>query len=141
MPSAESIRSPNRGAFCREWQTQSGHYRRWTLWTSTSSDVRTTSLAFWSASSFWPNSTPSFASSSLIAATRARELLVLPRLDAAQSKSAWISLVDLSLAELPAQIRGFGPVKAANAAVAATRRAELLAVFRAGPATQKTAAE
>jgi hypothetical protein len=34
--------------------------------------------------------------------TRARELLVLPRLDAAQSKSAWISLVDLSLADLPA---------------------------------------
>ena len=37
-----------------------------------------------------------------VAATRARELLVLPRLDAAQSKSAWISLLDLSLAELPA---------------------------------------
>ena len=37
-----------------------------------------------------------------VAATRARELLVLPRLDAAQSKSAWISLVDLSLADLPA---------------------------------------
>lgn len=35
-----------------------------------------------------------------VAATRARELLVLPRLDAAQSKSAWISLVDLSLADL-----------------------------------------
>ncbi|SNT07622.1 exodeoxyribonuclease-5 [Sphingomonas laterariae] len=37
-----------------------------------------------------------------VAATRARELLVLPRLDAAQSKSAWISLVDLSLGDLPA---------------------------------------
>ena len=37
-----------------------------------------------------------------VAATRARELLVLPRLDAAPSKSAWISLLDLSLAELPA---------------------------------------
>jgi exodeoxyribonuclease-5 len=37
-----------------------------------------------------------------VAATRARELLVFPRLDAAQSKSAWISLLDLSLAELPA---------------------------------------
>lgn len=36
-----------------------------------------------------------------VAATRARELLVLPRLDAAQSKSAWISLLDLSLADLP----------------------------------------
>ena len=37
-----------------------------------------------------------------VAATRARELLVLPRLDVAQSKSAWISLLDLSLADLPA---------------------------------------
>lgn len=37
-----------------------------------------------------------------VAATRARELLVLPRSDAAPSKSAWISLLDLSLAELPA---------------------------------------
>ncbi len=36
-----------------------------------------------------------------VAATRARELLVLPRLDTAPSKSAWIGLVDLSLAELP----------------------------------------
>lgn len=37
-----------------------------------------------------------------VAATRARELLVLPRLDAAPSKAAWIALLDLSLAELPA---------------------------------------
>ncbi|WP_312064015.1 UvrD-helicase domain-containing protein [Brevundimonas sp.] len=37
-----------------------------------------------------------------VAATRARELLVLPRLDAAPSKSAWISLLDLSLSDLPA---------------------------------------
>jgi exodeoxyribonuclease-5 len=36
-----------------------------------------------------------------VAATRARELLVLPRLDATPSKSAWIGLVDLSLAALP----------------------------------------
>ncbi|WP_028352224.1 UvrD-helicase domain-containing protein [Bradyrhizobium sp. USDA 3256] len=36
-----------------------------------------------------------------VAATRARELLVLPRLDATPAKSAWISLIDLSLAELP----------------------------------------
>lgn len=35
-----------------------------------------------------------------VAATRARELLVLPRLDAMPSKSAWIGLVDLSLADL-----------------------------------------
>ena len=37
-----------------------------------------------------------------VAATRARELLVLPRLDVAAKGSAWISLLDLSLAELPA---------------------------------------
>ncbi len=37
-----------------------------------------------------------------VAATRARELLVLPRLDVTPSRSAWIGLVDLSLAELPA---------------------------------------
>lgn len=37
-----------------------------------------------------------------VAATRARELLVLPRLDTTPSKSAWIGLLDLSLAELPA---------------------------------------
>ncbi len=37
-----------------------------------------------------------------VAATRARQLLVLPRLDVSPSKSAWISLLDLSLAELPA---------------------------------------
>lgn len=36
-----------------------------------------------------------------VAATRARELLVLPRLDTTPSKPAWIGLVDLSLAELP----------------------------------------
>lgn len=36
-----------------------------------------------------------------VAATRARDLLVLPRLDVAPSKSAWIGLVDLSLTDLP----------------------------------------
>lgn len=36
-----------------------------------------------------------------VAATRARELLVLPRLDVTPSKSAWIGLVDLSLVDLP----------------------------------------
>jgi len=37
-----------------------------------------------------------------VATTRARELLVLPRLDVKPSKSAWIGLVDLSLTTLPA---------------------------------------
>lgn len=36
-----------------------------------------------------------------VAATRARELLVLPNLDPSSSKSAWINLVDFSLANLP----------------------------------------
>ena len=36
-----------------------------------------------------------------VAATRARELLILPRLDTTPSKSAWIGLVDLSLSQLP----------------------------------------
>lgn len=37
-----------------------------------------------------------------VAATRARELLILPRFDAKPSTTAWIGLVDLSLAQLPA---------------------------------------
>ena len=37
-----------------------------------------------------------------VAATRARELLVLPRFDIAARSSAWISLLDLSLGALPA---------------------------------------
>ncbi len=38
----------------------------------------------------------------------------------------------IGLAELPLQIRGFGPVKAANAEAAAMRREELLATFERG---------
>ncbi|HEX9858059.1 MAG TPA: DUF6537 domain-containing protein, partial [Paracoccaceae bacterium] len=45
------------------------------------------------------------------------------------------------LAELPLTIRGFGPVKAANAAKAAARRLQLLQAFRAGGAPQAMAAE
>ncbi len=37
-----------------------------------------------------------------VASTRARELLVLPRLDVATRRSAWLSFVDLALASLPA---------------------------------------
>ncbi|WP_372604151.1 indolepyruvate ferredoxin oxidoreductase family protein, partial [Actibacterium sp.] len=47
----------------------------------------------------------------------------------------------LALAELPLSIRGFGPVKAANAAKAAKRREELLAVIAAGGAEMRKAAE
>ena len=41
-----------------------------------------------------------------MAATRARELLILPRLDAPARGSPWIALLDLSLAELPALALG-----------------------------------
>ncbi|MGR3513676.1 MAG: indolepyruvate ferredoxin oxidoreductase family protein [Paracoccaceae bacterium] len=44
-----------------------------------------------------------------------------------------------ALAELPLQIRGFGPVKHANAEAAAKRRDELLAAFRAGDALPEAA--
>ena len=44
-----------------------------------------------------------------------------------------------ALAELPLQIRGFGPVKHANAEAAAKRREELLAAFRAGDAMPEAA--
>ena len=37
-----------------------------------------------------------------VAATRARELLVLPRLDVDAAASAWLSVIDLTLPELPA---------------------------------------
>jgi exodeoxyribonuclease-5 len=37
-----------------------------------------------------------------VAATRARELLVLPRLDVEPASAAWIALLDLRLADLPA---------------------------------------
>jgi len=47
----------------------------------------------------------------------------------------------VALAELPLSIRGFGPVKAGNAAKAARRRSELLAVLEAGGAVTRAAAE
>ena len=47
----------------------------------------------------------------------------------------------VALAELPLQIRGFGPVKQANEARAAKRREELLGVIRAGGTVTAKAAE
>ena len=49
--------------------------------------------------------------------------------------------VAVALAELPLQIRGFGPVKMANEAKAAKRREELLAMLRAGGTPHKQAAQ
>ena len=47
----------------------------------------------------------------------------------------------VALAELPLQIKGFGPVKAANEAKAAKRREELLAAIRSGETGLRRAAE
>ena len=47
----------------------------------------------------------------------------------------------MALARLPLEIRGFGPVKAANAAKAEKRREELLSVIRAGGENLAQAAE
>ncbi len=60
---------------------------------------------------------------------------VLPKLDTARRDAI------LALAELPLKIRGFGPVKAANAAQAAQRRRELLATIRDGGPRVAQAAE
>jgi indolepyruvate ferredoxin oxidoreductase len=60
---------------------------------------------------------------------------VLPMLNA-RTRDAIIAL-----ALLPLSIRGFGPVKEGNAAKAATRRTELLAVIRSGGAEMAQAAE
>ncbi|WP_050930858.1 indolepyruvate ferredoxin oxidoreductase family protein [Aestuariivita boseongensis] len=60
---------------------------------------------------------------------------VLPKLTA-DTRDAIIAL-----AELPLQIRGFGPVKQANEAKAAKRREELLAVIRQGGPQMAKAAE
>ena len=46
----------------------------------------------------------------------------------------------IALAELPLEIRGFGPVKAKNAEKAAAKREALLAAFREGaPSSAKAA--
>jgi indolepyruvate ferredoxin oxidoreductase len=60
---------------------------------------------------------------------------VLPKLDAGTRDAV------VALAELPLQIRGFGPVKHANEAKAAKRREELLSVIAAGGPDQARAAE
>ena len=54
-----------------------------------------------------------------VAATRARELLVLPRLDVAAKSSAWISLLDLSLPGLPSLDLNHLPADATFGATAA----------------------
>ncbi|MGB3247480.1 MAG: indolepyruvate ferredoxin oxidoreductase family protein [Sulfitobacter sp.] len=60
---------------------------------------------------------------------------VLPKLTAGTRDAI------VALAELPLQIRGFGPVKQANEIKAAKRREELLSVIRAGGSATSKAAE
>jgi len=60
---------------------------------------------------------------------------VLPKLDASTREAI------VALAELPLQIRGFGPVKQVNEAKAAKRREELLSVIQAGGAPVAKAAQ
>ena len=55
----------------------------------------------------------------------------LPKILSATNRDAAVAL-----AELPLQIRGFGPVKEANERAAATRREELLVMLNAEPARQ-----
>ena len=55
-----------------------------------------------------------------VAATRARELFVLPRLDTTPSKSAWIGPLDLSLADLPGLDVSHLPLGAAAAGAGAS---------------------
>ncbi|ATX67940.1 indolepyruvate ferredoxin oxidoreductase family protein [Roseinatronobacter bogoriensis] len=54
--------------------------------------------------------------------------------DLLQNLSPENHAIAVELAELPLQIRGFGPVKHRNAAAAEQRRAELMALFRNPPA-------
>ena len=46
-----------------------------------------------------------------VAATRARGLLIVPRLDVPPARSAWVSLVDFSLAEVPGLDLGHHPLE------------------------------
>jgi exodeoxyribonuclease-5 len=69
-----------------------------------------------------------------VAATRARDLLVLPRLDTTPSKSAWIGLLDLSLADLAGLDVSHLPLGAAAAGAGAGN-----AQTRAGFATEAAA--
>ena len=65
-----------------------------------------------------------------VAATRARELLILPRLDVAPRTSAWISLIDLSLAELPTLDLGNLPLEV-GAGAAGTENRQTREIFAA----------
>ena len=69
-----------------------------------------------------------------VAATRARELLILPRLDVTAGSSAWISLVDLSLAEMPALDLDHLPLEV-GAGAAGAENGQTREIFAAEAAT------
>ena len=73
-----------------------------------------------------------------VAATRARELLVLPRLDVAASDSAWLSVVGLALPSLPALALDHLPpeVGAGDAAAVNEQTRESFAAEAAGIAAR-----
>lgn len=73
-----------------------------------------------------------------VAATRAQELLVLPRLDVAPACTAWITLVDLGLHELPAL--SVGEVAAVSATAIAGDNEQTRVVFEGEAATIARAA-
>ncbi|WP_292593217.1 3'-5' exonuclease, partial [Mesorhizobium sp.] len=75
-----------------------------------------------------------------VAATRARELLVLPRLDTTPSRSAWIGLLDLSLADLPGLDVSHLPLGEAGAGVGAgnSQTRDIFAAEAAAIAVQQT---
>ncbi|RWG87090.1 MAG: ATP-dependent endonuclease [Mesorhizobium sp.] len=75
-----------------------------------------------------------------VAATRARELLVLPRLDTTPSKSAWIGLLDLSLADLPGLDVAHLPLGEAGAGPAAdnSQTRDIFAAEASAIAAQQT---
>lgn len=76
-----------------------------------------------------------------VAVTRARELLILPRLDVALPKSAWLGLVDLSLPQLPALDTSYLPdswAKVGAEAVNAQSREDFAAEAHVILRTQKS---
>lgn len=65
-----------------------------------------------------------------VATTRARELLVIPRLDVASRRSSWNSLLDLSLAQLPAMDLGNLPPET-GIAVSESQNSQTREIFAA----------
>ena len=72
-----------------------------------------------------------------VATTRARELLVLPRLDVAPASSSWLSVVDLGLPELPALSLDHLPLEMGTAETV-TKNRQTRASFAAEAIAERT---